>query len=70
MYRDDLVYEFNDDMWSLYHDGTINDSDDFTVQTHQWLPHLPTVMQILSHQWGGLDKFRSIPQLPYIFLLY
>ena len=37
MYRDDLVYEFNDDMWSLYHDGTINDSDDFTVQMHQWL---------------------------------
>ena len=37
MYKDDLVYEFNDDMWSLYHDGTINDSDDFTRETHQWL---------------------------------
>ena len=37
MYRDDLVYEFNDDMWSLYHDGSIDCVDTFTRETHQWL---------------------------------
>ena len=37
MYKDDLVYEFNDDMWYLYHQGTIDNSDDFVRETHQWL---------------------------------
>ena len=37
MYKDDLVYEFNDDMWSLYHDGSIDCVDTFTRETHQWL---------------------------------
>ena len=42
MYKDDLVYEFNDDMWYLYHQGTINDSEDFTRETHQWLENKVT----------------------------
>ena len=37
MYKDDLVYEFNDDMWYLYHNGSIDNSDDFVRETHQWL---------------------------------
>tara|TARA_R100000278_G_scaffold86638_1_gene66178 strand:+ start:332 stop:643 length:312 start_codon:yes stop_codon:yes gene_type:complete len=37
MYKDDLVYEFNDDMWYLYHQGTIDNSDDFEREMHQWL---------------------------------
>ena len=37
MYRDDLVYEFNDDMWLMYHDGTIDNEDDFYDQKHQWI---------------------------------
>ena len=34
---DDLVYEFNDDMWLLWHDGTIDDDDDFYNQKHEWI---------------------------------
>ena len=34
---DDLVYEFNDDMWYLWHDGTIDDDDDFYNQKHEWI---------------------------------
>ena len=37
MYKDDLVYEFNDDMWYLYHEGSINCVDTFVKETHQWL---------------------------------
>tara|TARA_R100000734_G_C3220730_1_gene32370 strand:+ start:17 stop:325 length:309 start_codon:yes stop_codon:yes gene_type:complete len=37
MYKDDLVYEFNDDMWYLWHDGTIDNEDDFQTQLYQWL---------------------------------
>ena len=37
MYKDDLVYEFNDDMWYLWHDGTIDDDDDFETQKFQWI---------------------------------
>jgi hypothetical protein len=37
MYRDDLVYEFNDDMWLLYHDGTIDNDDDFYNEMYQWI---------------------------------
>ena len=37
MYRDDLVYEFNDHMWLLYHDGTIDNDDDFFGQTNNWI---------------------------------
>jgi len=37
MTRNDLVYEFNDDMWLMYHDGTIDNSDDFYDQQHQWI---------------------------------
>ena len=37
MYKDDLVYEFNDDMWYLYHNGTIDNSDDFYNQKHEWI---------------------------------
>jgi len=37
MYRDDLVYEFNDDMWLMYHDGTIDNEDNFYDQKHQWI---------------------------------
>jgi hypothetical protein len=37
MYKDDLVYEFNDDMWLLYHDGTIDNEDDFYNEMHQWI---------------------------------
>ena len=37
MYRDDLVYEFNDDMRALYHDGTIDDEDDFYNEMHYWI---------------------------------
>lgn len=37
MNRDDLVYEFNDDMWYLWHEGTINDDDDFYNQKHEWI---------------------------------
>jgi len=32
MNKDDLVYEFNDDMWLMYHDGTIDNEDDFTIK--------------------------------------
>lgn len=37
MYKDDLVYEFNDDMWLMYHDGTVDDEDDFYYQMHEWI---------------------------------
>jgi hypothetical protein len=37
MYKDDLVYEFNDEMWNLYHDGTINNEDDFWNEKHNWI---------------------------------
>ena len=37
MTRNDLVYEFNDDMWLMYHDGTINNQDDFYDQFHDWI---------------------------------
>ena len=37
MTRNDLVYEFNDDMWLMYHDGTIDNEDDFYDQKHQWI---------------------------------
>lgn len=37
MNRNDLVYEFNDDMWLMYHDGTIDNEDDFYDQKHQWI---------------------------------
>ena len=37
MYKDDLVYEFNDDMWLLYHDGTIDNDDDFYNEMYQWI---------------------------------
>ena len=35
MYRDELVHEFNDDMWLMYHDGTIDNDDDFFDQMNQ-----------------------------------
>ena len=37
MTRNDLVYEFNDDMWLMYHDGTIDNEDNFYDQKHQWI---------------------------------
>lgn len=37
MYRDELVHEFNDDMWLMYHDGTIDNENDFWEQKHQWI---------------------------------
>ena len=37
MTRNDLVYEFNDDMWLMYHDGTIDNDDDFFDQMNQWI---------------------------------
>ena len=37
MYKDDLVYEFNDDMWLMYHNGTVNNEDDFCTQLHEWI---------------------------------
>jgi len=37
MYKDDLVYEFNDDMWLLYHNGTIDNEDDFYNEMYQWI---------------------------------
>lgn len=37
MTRNDLVYEFNDDMWVMYHDGTIDNENDFWEQKHQWI---------------------------------
>lgn len=37
MTRNDLVYEFNDDMWLMYHDGTIDNENDFWEQKHQWI---------------------------------
>ena len=37
MTRNELVYEFNDDMWLMYHDGTIDSEDDFYDQQHQWI---------------------------------
>tara|TARA_R110002153_G_scaffold158108_1_gene310142 strand:+ start:149 stop:457 length:309 start_codon:yes stop_codon:yes gene_type:complete len=37
MYKDDLVYEFNDEMWNLYHDGTIDNEDDFWKEKHNWI---------------------------------
>lgn len=37
MYRDELVHEFNDDMWLMYHDGTIDNDDDFFDQMNQWI---------------------------------
>ena len=37
MNKDDLVYEFNDDMWYLWHEGTIDDDDDFYNQKHEWI---------------------------------
>jgi len=37
MNKNDLVYEFNDDMWLMYHDGTIDNDDDFHDQQHQWI---------------------------------
>lgn len=37
MTRNDLVYEFNDNMWLMYHDGTIDNENDFWEQKHQWI---------------------------------
>ena len=37
MYNDELVYEFNDDMWLMYHDGTVDNEDDFYNEKHQWI---------------------------------
>jgi len=37
MTRNDLVYEFNDDMWLMYHDGTVDNENDFWEQKHQWI---------------------------------
>ena len=37
MTRNELVYEFNDDMWLMYHDGTIDNEDDFYDQRHEWI---------------------------------
>lgn len=37
MNKDNLVYEFNDDMWYLWHDGTIDDDNDFYNQKHEWI---------------------------------
>ena len=37
MNKDDLVYEFNDDMWYLWHEGGIDDDDDFYNQKHEWI---------------------------------
>ena len=37
MYRDDLVYDFNDDMWNLYHNGTIDNIDDFWDEKNTWI---------------------------------
>tara|TARA_B100000212_G_C27273712_1_gene489956 strand:+ start:260 stop:568 length:309 start_codon:yes stop_codon:yes gene_type:complete len=37
MNKDDLVYEFNDDMWLMYHDGTVDDEDDFYNEMHEWI---------------------------------
>lgn len=37
MTRNELVYEFNDDMWLMYHDGTIDNEDDFYNQKHEWI---------------------------------
>jgi len=37
MYRDDLVYDFNEEMWNLYHNGTIDNHDDFYNQKHEWI---------------------------------
>ena len=37
MNKNDLVYEFNDDMWLMYHDGTVDDEDDFYYQMHEWI---------------------------------
>ena len=37
MYKDELVHEFNDDMWLMYHDGTIDNDDDFFDQMNQWI---------------------------------
>lgn len=42
MYKDDLVYEFNDEMWHLWHDGTIDDDDDFETQKFQWIDNKVT----------------------------
>ena len=37
MNKNDLVYEFNDAMWYLWHDGTIDSEDNFQTQLYQWL---------------------------------
>ena len=37
MTRNDLVYEFNDDIWLWYHEGTIDNEDDFYNQKHEWI---------------------------------
>lgn len=37
MTKNDLVYEFNDDMWLMYHDGTVGNENDFWEQKHQWI---------------------------------
>jgi len=37
MYRDELVQKFNDDMWVLYHDGTIDNKDNFYNEMYQWI---------------------------------
>ena len=37
MNKNDLVYEFNEDIWLMYHDGTIDNEDDFYDQKHQWI---------------------------------
>jgi len=37
MNRDDLVYDFNDEMWNLYHEGTIDNEDDFYDQKNIWI---------------------------------
>jgi len=37
MTRNELVYDFNEEMWNLYHNGTIDNHDDFYNQKHEWI---------------------------------
>ena len=37
MYKDKLVHEFNDEMWYLYHEGTINNAEEFQREKNAWI---------------------------------
>ncbi len=37
MYKDNIVQDFSDEAWLSFHQGEINDEDDFYNFKHEWI---------------------------------